>query len=414
MASLLLAIACLLAATRLCGMLARFVGQPPVLGELVAGVLLGPTMLGRVAPGAFESLFPASGPQAGAFQGLTTLSIVLFLAVAGLEIDLGRFLTRFRIAASVGVAGIVVPFAIGFGCAWARPLAFGAEPTSPAVPFALFLGTALAISALPVIAKTLVDLDLYRTDLGTLVMGAAVFNDLIGWTLFGLVVGLFGHSEATVGSAAGEITATLTVVALALTAGRWAVQRALAFVDAHSRSRDGVVVFVLCVALGAAALTEGLGHGPLMGAFLSGVVMGGTLATSPGRLLELERPDRGGVRAALLRQPGPAGRLRGELRPGAGRLRVRDRVSRQARGLQRRGALERAAGARSLGRGRGHERARRHGDGDGLGRAAVRDDLAAAVRGAGGDGARHLGHERPLDEPLDRLARARATSRCPA
>jgi len=289
MASLLLAIACLLAATRLCGVLARAVGQPPVLGELVAGILLGPTILGRVAPGTYESLFPASGAQAGAFQGLTTLSIVLFLAVAGLEVDLGRFLTRFRIAASVGVAGIVVPFAIGFGCALAWPAAFGAEAASPAVPFALFMGTALAISALPVIAKTLVDLDLYRTDLGTLVMGAAVFNDLIGWTLFGLVVGLFGHSDTTLASAAGGIAATLAAVVVALSAGRWAVQRALAVVDRHSRSRGGVVVFVLCVALGSAALTDWLGHGALMGAFLSGVVMGGTLATSPGRLLELER-----------------------------------------------------------------------------------------------------------------------------
>jgi K+:H+ antiporter len=289
MASLLLAVACVLAATRICGALVRRLGQPSVLGELIAGVLLGPTLLGRIAPGAFESLFPTQGEQAATFQALTTLSIVLFLAAAGLEIDLGRFLARFRVAASVGVAGIVVPFAIGFGGAYAWPAALGAEPGSPPIAFALFIGTALAISALPVIAKTLVDLGLYRTDLGALVMGAAVFNDLVGWTLFGLVVGLFSNAGTTPAHALGEIAVTLAAVVVALSLGRKLVLRAMAEVARRSRSRSGVVAFVLCLALASAALTDWLGHGALMGAFLSGVVMGGTLATSPGRLLELER-----------------------------------------------------------------------------------------------------------------------------
>jgi len=289
LASLLLAVACLLGATQLCGALARRVGQPAVLGELLAGILLGPTVLGRLAPGAVEALFPRAGTQAGAFRGLTTVAIVLFLAVAGLEVDLGRLLARLRVAASVGIAGILVPFAVGFGCAVAWPLAFGAEPTSPHVPFALFIGTALAITALPVIAKTLVDLDLYRTDFGALVLGAAVLNDVIGWTLFGLVVGLFGHGAVTAASAAGEIATSLGAVVVALTAGRWLVQRALAWADRRAGAQGGVVAFVVCMAFASAALTEWLGHGALMGAFLSGVMMGGTLATSPGRLHELSR-----------------------------------------------------------------------------------------------------------------------------
>jgi Kef-type K+ transport system membrane component KefB/mannitol/fructose-specific phosphotransferase system IIA component (Ntr-type) len=289
LASLLLAVACVLGATQICGTLARRVGQPPVLGELLAGVLLGPTILGRVSPAAFATLFPREGTQAGAFRGLTVVSIVLFLAVAGLEIDLRRLLARLRVAASVGIAGIVAPFALGFGAAWLWPAALGAEPSAALVPFALFIGTALSISALPVIAKTLVDLDLYRTDFGALVVGAAVFNDVIGWTLFGLVVGLFGHSQATVPSALGEVAVSLVSVGVALTAGRWLVLRALGWIDRSSGERGGVVAFVVCAAFASAALTEWLGHGALMGAFLSGVVMGGTLATSPGRLLELER-----------------------------------------------------------------------------------------------------------------------------
>lgn len=289
LASLLLAVACVLGATQICGALARRIGQPSVLGELLAGILLGPTILGRVSPEAFATLFPHEGTQASAFRGLTVVSIVLFLAVAGLEIDLGRLLARLRVAASVGIAGIVAPFAVGFGAAWAWPAALGAEPSAALVPFALFIGTALSISALPVIAKTLVDLDLYRTDFGALVLGAAVFNDVIGWTLFGLVVGLFGHSQTTLPSALGEVAISLVAVGVALTAGRWLVLGVLGWVDRRAGERGGVVAFVVCVAFASAALTEWLGHGALMGAFLSGVVMGGTLATSPGRLLELER-----------------------------------------------------------------------------------------------------------------------------
>jgi Kef-type K+ transport system membrane component KefB/mannitol/fructose-specific phosphotransferase system IIA component len=286
---LLLGIAVLLAATQVCGKLARRIGQPSVLGELVAGLLLGPTVLGRLGPELQEALFPLAGAQAVAFSSLTLVSIVLFLAVAGLEVDLGRLLARLRVASAVGVSGIVVPFGLGFGAAWAWPRALGIEPGAAPEPFALFIGTALAISALPVIAKTLVDLDLYRTDFGALVVGAAVFNDLIGWTLFGLVVGAFRSGTPTLSGVGVEVVVTLGAVALALTAGRWLVLRALAWIGRDAHDSGGVVVFVLCLAFAGAALTESVGHGALMGAFLSGVVVGGTLETSPRRLAALQR-----------------------------------------------------------------------------------------------------------------------------
>jgi Kef-type K+ transport system membrane component KefB len=195
------------------------------------------------------------------------VAIVLFLAVAGLEVDLGRLLAQLRVAASVGVGGVVVPFALGFGGAWLWPAALGAEAGTPAFAFALFIGTALAISALPVIVKTLVDLDLYRSDFGALVVGAAVFNDLCGWTLFGLVIGLFGHGALTAGGALREVAILFALVAAALTAGRRLALRALAWLDARG-DRGGVVAF--CAAFASAGLTERLGHGALPGAFLSG------------------------------------------------------------------------------------------------------------------------------------------------
>jgi Kef-type K+ transport system membrane component KefB/mannitol/fructose-specific phosphotransferase system IIA component (Ntr-type) len=286
---LLLAVSLLLATTRFCGSLARRIGQPSVLGELLAGILLGPTLFGHLAPDLFASLFPRTGGQASAFSVLTLVSIVLFLTVAGLEVDLGRLLARLRVASAVGIAGIVVPFATGFAAAWAWPSGFGAEPHVQKIVFALFIGTALAISALPVIAKTLIDLDLYRTDLGALVIGSAVFDDLIGWTLFGLVVGMFRDASPTLAGIGAEVGLTLTCVGLALTVGRFLALRTLAWLDRGATDSGGVVAFVVCIAFASAALTESVGHGALMGAFLAGVVMGGTIETSPRRLIALER-----------------------------------------------------------------------------------------------------------------------------
>jgi Kef-type K+ transport system membrane component KefB/mannitol/fructose-specific phosphotransferase system IIA component (Ntr-type) len=286
---LLLAVSLLLAATQLCGALARWIGQPSVAGELAAGILLGPTLFGRLAPDLCAQLFPTAGGQATAFSVLTLVSIILFLAVAGLEVNLGRLFARLRVASAVGVAGIVVPFTIGFGAAYAWPRLLGAEGGVEPLVFALFMGTALAISALPVIAKTLVDLDLYRTDLGALVIGSAVFNDLIGWTLFGLVVGSFRESSPGIAGMGAEIAITVVTVGMALTVGRALALRSLRWIDRGARDAGGVIAFVVCAAFASAALTESVGHGALMGAFLAGVVMGGTIETSPRRLGALER-----------------------------------------------------------------------------------------------------------------------------
>ena len=286
---LLLALSVLLGTARLLGTLARRIGQPSVLGELTAGILLGPTLFGRFAPELCARLYPHAGAQATAFSVLTLVSIILFLTVAGLEVDLGRLLARLRVASAVGVAGIVVPFVTGFGSAYLWPVAFGSEGGVEPIVFALFMGTALAISALPVIAKTLVDLDLYRTDFGALVIGAAVFDDLIGWTLFGLVVGLFREAGPGVVGVGTEIAITIASVGLALSVGRALALRVLAWLDRGAPDTGGVVAFVVCSAFAASALTESVGHGALMGAFLAGVVMGGTIETSPRRLIALER-----------------------------------------------------------------------------------------------------------------------------
>ncbi len=269
-----LALGLLLGSARLFGEIARRFNQPAVLGEILAGILLGPTVLGALAPAASAFLFPRSGGGALALDGLMTLAITLFLLVAGLEVDLSSIWRQGKLAINVGVAGIVVPFAVGFGAAWFVPKLMGIEAGADPLLFALFMATALSISALPVIAKTLMDLNLYRSDLGMLVVAAAVFNDLVGWIVFAVILGMLGTGPAQALSIGQTIALTLFFALFMLTVARWLINRALPWIHAHASWPGGVLGFALALALVAAAFTEWIGIHAIFGAFLAGVALG--------------------------------------------------------------------------------------------------------------------------------------------
>lgn len=198
---MLLSLALLIGVARLLGELARRFHQPAILGELLAGVLLGPTVLGTLAPECQAFLFPRDGPNAIVLDGICSLAIVLFLLVAGMEVDLSIVWKQGKSALKVGTLGTVIPFSFGLLGAFVMPGVLGRHAEADPNIFALFLATAMAISALPVIAKTLMDLDLYRTDLGMVIVSAAIFNDLIGWTLFALILGLMDAHNTGLGIA---------------------------------------------------------------------------------------------------------------------------------------------------------------------------------------------------------------------
>ena len=270
---MLLALGVLLCVARGLGELAQYFRQPTVLGEIFAGVLLGPTVLGRLAPDWNAWLFPAAGDSAVVLDGLATLSIVLFLLVAGMEVDLSTIWRQGRAAISVGMLGTIVPFAVGFVLAWLAPGALGQQSGSDLVLFALFFGTALSISALPVIAKTLMDLGIYRTDIGMIVVSAAMFNDLIGWIVFAVILGMMGHSGHAF-DVPTTIGLTLAFAALTLTIGRWFINRALPWLQAYTHWPGGELSFALILALFGAAFTEWIGIHAIFGSFLVGIAVG--------------------------------------------------------------------------------------------------------------------------------------------
>lgn len=279
--TLLLGLAIMLGLARALGELFTRAGQPAIIGEILAGVLLGPTIMGHIAPDIFGSLFPTTGGIAIAYHAVITLSVVLLLLIAGLEIDLSVLWRQGKAALLISLFGTAVPFGVGFGIAYAIPSFWGIEPGADPLTFALFFGTAMSISALPVIAKIMMDLNLLKTDVGMLVMGAAMFSDLVGWIVFSIVLGMI-HSNAAGTGDAGHggpgtgttIALTLALVGITLTVGRWVLHRILPWIQARLSWPGGVLSFTLVLTFACSALTEAIGIHAIFGAFLVGIAVG--------------------------------------------------------------------------------------------------------------------------------------------
>jgi Kef-type K+ transport system membrane component KefB/mannitol/fructose-specific phosphotransferase system IIA component (Ntr-type) len=274
---ILLSLGVLLAAARLLGELFTKFNQPAVIGELLAGILLGPTVLGHLWPAAATYLFLPGEEKVRAplvLQGIGNVAVVMFLLVAGIEVELKRIFRQGRAAMSVSISGIAAPFAIGLAAAWLMPTVLGrAAGVQPHV-FALFFATAMSISALPVIAKTLRDLNLYRSDLGMVIIAAAIFDDLTGWIIFAIVLGLMAPGLEHGMGIGTTIGLTLGFVVFMLTLGRWMLHRILPWIQAKTVWPGGVLGFAMSLALFGAAFTEWIGIHAVFGSFMVGVALG--------------------------------------------------------------------------------------------------------------------------------------------
>jgi len=272
--AMFLSLGILLGVAHVLGELAQRLRQPAVLGELLAGVLLGPTVLGNLAPEFRAFLYPSQGPNAIALETITTLAVVLFLLVAGMKVDLSIVWIRGKVGFKIGIVSMVAPFLLGFAAAWFVPQALGRHLEADRLVFTLFFATALSITALPVIAKTLMDMDLYRSDLGLIVISAAIFNDLVGWIVFAIVLGMMGASSGVEQNIVLTIALTLAFVVLMLTLGRALIHKVLPFLMAYTRWPGGVLGFALTLALLGAAFTEWIGIHAIFGSFLVGIAIG--------------------------------------------------------------------------------------------------------------------------------------------
>jgi Kef-type K+ transport system membrane component KefB len=271
---LLLSLGVLLAAARILGELAHRLRQPAVVGELLAGVLLGPTVLGALAPEVNLFLFPQTGPGALALNTITAVAVTLFLMVAGLEVDLSNVWRKGWVGLKVGVTGIAIPFAAGLFAAWNLPQLFGYRSEVDPLLFALFLAIAMSISALPVIVKTLLDLNLYRSDFAVVVISAAIFNDLVGWVIFAVILGMIENVADLGHGITRTVLLALGFVLFVFTVGRKLIHRLLPYVQAYTWWPGGEIGLVVILTLMGASFTEWIGIHAIFGAFFIGMAVG--------------------------------------------------------------------------------------------------------------------------------------------
>ncbi|ELZ12619.1 Na/H antiporter [Halovivax asiaticus JCM 14624] len=263
----------LLLVARVLGEAFASIGQPAVVGELLAGVLLGPSVLGLVAPGVYRSLFAVSEAQFHLLEVVSWLGLIMLLIVTGLETDLDLILANGRTALVLSLGGIVVPFTTGFALGWVMPAAFIAAPGQRLV-FSLFVATAMSISAIPVIAKVLLELDVIRRDVGQLILAAGMIDDTIGWILLATVAGLARTGGVDLGTAATTVLSVLVFLGLAITVGRRAVATTIRWVDNVVGGDIALCSTLMLFALAAGAVTQFMGLEAILGAFVVGVLVG--------------------------------------------------------------------------------------------------------------------------------------------
>ena len=263
----------LLLVARILGEVAVRLGLPSVVGELMAGLVLGPTLLGSISGGAFEALFPPKPEQLHLIEVVSWLGVIMLLILTGLETDVRLIARKGKGAAAISVGGIAVPFATGLALGFLLPRDFIARPDQRLV-FALFIGTAMSISAIPVIAKVMMEMNVIRRDIGQVTLAAGMLDDTVGWILLSVVAGMAKGGGGSGGTALKSVLAVAGVLVFSFTAGRRLVPAAIRLVDNHIPGDMAKISLLMVMALGWGALTHALDLEAVLGAFIVGILVG--------------------------------------------------------------------------------------------------------------------------------------------
>ncbi|MBZ4419787.1 cation:proton antiporter [Myxococcus sp. RHSTA-1-4] len=266
---LLLQLIVIVGVSRLIGRGARWLGQPLVIAEVVAGIVLGPSLLGWLAPGVMGALFPAESMPV--LTMLSQVGLVLFMFLIGLELDPRLLKGRGHASVAISHTSIIVPFALGAGAAALWLYKSLSDPSVPFSSFVLFMGVAMSITAFPVLARILTERGLLQSKVGTVAIACAAVDDVTAWCLLAFVVSIVRASSLA--DAALTTAMALGYICFVL----WVVRPFLARLGARVASREGltqnVVAGTLVLLLASAWITELIGIHALFGAFLFGAVI---------------------------------------------------------------------------------------------------------------------------------------------
>jgi Kef-type K+ transport system membrane component KefB len=269
---LMIDVTVLFLAARIGGEIAARLKIPLHVGELAVGILIGPSLLGWIWPEAFQTIFPVDALQRSVLDAFSWIGIIFLVLIGGLETRLS-ILRQARGAVIGGwIGGFGLPFAGGFALGMAFPAQL--VPVNVERPvFALFMATAMSISAIPVIARILMDLNLLKTRVGMVTLSTAIADDTIGWIVLSIAAGLAsGGVEA--GSLARTVLLTLSFVGLAFTVGKQFVRRAITFSSRSLRIPHPQISMMLLLVFLFGTITQAIGVHLVLGAFIAAILIG--------------------------------------------------------------------------------------------------------------------------------------------
>ncbi len=269
---LLVQLALLLLLARGLSEVMRRLGQPAVIGELLAGILLGPTVLGHFSPDLFLAIFPQDVAQFHLLETISWLGMVLLLLLTGFETDLQVVRRLGSSALFTSLGGLTVTFTAGITVGFLLPDQYLVDPADRAI-FAAFLATSMAITAMPVLAKILIDLNLIKRNIGVVILSAGVLDDTVGWLVLSVIAGI-----ASAGVFSGtRLALTVAGLAVFLLVTRYITfpifARTLRYVNAHVKLAGADVTLILVFTFIGASVTEALGVHAVFGAFVTGLMI---------------------------------------------------------------------------------------------------------------------------------------------
>src|SRR5258707_1792364 len=263
----------LLLCGRLLGEAMQRVGQPAVLGQLIAGILLGPSVLGALWPDLQHALFPASSLQKAMTEAVAQLGILLLLLVTGMETDLSVFRRSRHTAFSVSIAGIALPFLCGVLVGELLPETMLPDPNNRLIT-TLFLGTALSISSVKIVAMVVREVGFLRRTVGQVIVSAAIIDDTIGWIIMSVTFGLALHGRVDLLGLAKSLVGVGVFLILSFTIGRRVIFRLILWTNDKFVSELPVITMILVVTGIMALITDMLGVHTILGAFVAGILVG--------------------------------------------------------------------------------------------------------------------------------------------
>jgi Kef-type K+ transport system membrane component KefB/nucleotide-binding universal stress UspA family protein len=263
----------LLLVSRGLGELMQKFGQPAVMGQLLGGLLLGPSVLGLIWPEFQHALFPRTAVQQSMINAVSQLGILMLLLLTGMETDLRLVRRVGKAAITVAAAGVAFPFICGFALGEMLPDAILPDPQARLVT-ALFLATALSISSIKIVAMVVREMNFMRRDIGQIIVASAILEDSGGWIIIAVCFGLASSGTVDLRSVSFAILGTLLFLGVSFTIGRRIVFRLIRWTNDHFDSEFAVITVILLIMIAMALTTYAIGVQTVLGAFVAGVLVG--------------------------------------------------------------------------------------------------------------------------------------------